>query len=187
VIDDFQDLPTRKDCNNSGISMLSFNVRSLKDPKQKHLFISWLQTMDPSIVTVNETWFNDQIKSSELFPEDYIVFRKDRANGKGGVVLLAIKSHLAPNRLLNIENNSELLWIEITNKHKKVLIFSAYRSPSYKDIFIFELIDSFIMASDISDKYHACLVTGDFNLQIDWLGVAHRPLNTMSELFIMFL
>jgi hypothetical protein len=183
-IDDFQDISTRKDCNSSGISMLSFNARSLKDPKKKHLFISWLQTMDPSIVAVNETWFNDQIKSSELFREDYIVFRKDRANGKGEGVLLAIKSHFAPKRLLNIENNSELLWVEITNKHKKILISSAYRSPSNKDIDNYELIDSLNMASAISDKYHACLVTGDFNLQIDWLGVAPRPLNTMSELLL---
>ena len=39
------------------------------------------------ILVVSETWLSPDISTSEFFPDQYNVFRKDRADGFGGVLL----------------------------------------------------------------------------------------------------
>jgi hypothetical protein len=173
--------------NDAGITMLSFNARSLKDPKKRHVFSSWLNTMKSSSVCINETWLNDNIKTSEIFDDyDYVVFRNDRISGRGGGVLLANKSHLYPNRLETVENDAELVWAEIKVNGKKYLISSAYRSPSNSDTDNKNLLDSLhlIVSSLISDKYEACFIAGDLNLQIDWNSSVPRPHVPLSNSFL---
>jgi hypothetical protein len=98
----------------TGISILSFNSRSMKDQKKKPVLMSWLHTMNASIVCVSETWLNENIKSSELFDlAEYVVFRKDRVTSRGSGVHFAVKSYMRPKRLTHLENNSESVYCDI--------------------------------------------------------------------------
>jgi hypothetical protein len=121
--------------------------------------------------------------STEIFDDDdYVIFRKDGSIGRGGGVLLAIKSSLCPIRLDNLENlTSEVVWAEIMYRNKKYLIASVYRSPSNSDVENKALLDSLHNGALITDKYEACFIAGDFNLQVDWSGSAPRPRYPLSD------
>jgi hypothetical protein len=56
--DRIDDLAASGTSSNTGFSMLSFNARRLKNPKKCPVISSWLHTMDPTIVCINETWLN---------------------------------------------------------------------------------------------------------------------------------
>ena len=47
------------------------------------------------IITLTETWLDDNFLDSELHLNDYNIFRKDRSNRHGGGVLLAIKDQIS--------------------------------------------------------------------------------------------
>ena len=49
---------------------------------------------NPDIVAISETWLSSNISSYEFFPTGYHMYRKDRANGYGGV-LLACRNNMS--------------------------------------------------------------------------------------------
>ena len=52
----------------------------------------------PDFIIGSETWLKPDISDSEIFPPDYHVYRKDRADGYGGV-LLGISTSLSCNKI----------------------------------------------------------------------------------------
>ena len=46
-----------------------------------------MDTAEPGKMIVMETWLKPEIHSSELFPSTYNVFRKDRKDGYGRVLI----------------------------------------------------------------------------------------------------
>ena len=170
---------------NDNLSILCFNARSLKDTKKKGVLSAWLATIQASILCINETWLHHDVVTSEVIDESqYVVFRKDRAGKRGGGVLFAAKPELCPLRLPDLENKSELIWAEVTVNKSRILIGSVYRSPSNSECDNDEIIKSLQNASHVSNKYDACVLTGDCNLQIDWSGIAPQPLNPIANSFL---
>ena len=76
--------------------MLTINFQKL-DGKQAE-FWSMINAVKPDIIFGSETWLVPNISTSEVFPPDYNVYRKDRGDGWGGV-LLAIHSSLTSYQL----------------------------------------------------------------------------------------
>ena len=70
---------------------LVINFQSIKN-KTADLEVL-LNKEDPDIISGSETWLNPNIYNSEIFNSNYEIFRKDRSDKHGGV-LLAIKSSL---------------------------------------------------------------------------------------------
>lgn len=50
-----------------------------------------LESVKPDIVIGIETWLDNSIKDSEIFPCGYMLHRKYRKTGSGGGVLIAVK------------------------------------------------------------------------------------------------
>jgi exonuclease III len=65
------------------------------------MFDRSLDSSNPDIICGNETWLKPSICKSEIFPDesDYEIFRKDRKDGFGGV-MLAIKSNINSNPIV---------------------------------------------------------------------------------------
>ena len=65
---------------------------------KKHSFWNFLDSSNPDIICGNETWLKPSICNSEILPDesDYEIFRKDRKEGFGGV-MLEIKSNTNSN------------------------------------------------------------------------------------------
>ena len=85
----------------------------------------------PDIVAVSETWLTPDVLNSEFFPEVYHVFRKDRSDGYGGV-LLACRNTIARQEL-SFDHDTEAVICEITLNSQNLIICSIYRPPN-KDI-----------------------------------------------------
>jgi len=86
--------------------------------------------MNDSLCFGCESWLNREISSSELFPSNYVVYRRDRDDGYGGV-FLACHHTLSTNEVTLIDPNCELVVCHIQLKNQSSLIVcSVYRPPS---------------------------------------------------------
>ena len=128
---------------NNNLRCFSFNAQSLCSVNKSTdgLFVSNLQSFQDlaflenlDIITVTETWLNDNISNNEIFPTGYNVIRKDRSSGKrGGGVLIALLNNINYN-LVSLgawSNELEIAAVEIElNNTKKSLICACYRPPN---------------------------------------------------------
>jgi len=67
------------------LKTLVINFQSCKNKKAE--ICNLLESADPSIIMGSETWMNPNIHTSEFFPPNYDILRKDRKDGYGGVLL----------------------------------------------------------------------------------------------------
>ena len=69
------------------------------------------------------------IHTSEVFPDSYNVYRKDRKDGYGGV-FLACHSKL-PSKIIPLDTESEVMacCIELSNT-QNIILYSIYKPPS---------------------------------------------------------
>ncbi|MGL5405735.1 MAG: hypothetical protein ACRDAX_02950, partial [Propionibacteriaceae bacterium] len=79
-----------------------------------------------------------------------------------------VRPHLQPRRLKNLEGEAEIVWVEVKMGDLKVLIGSAYRKPNAPQSYNDKLIASLDKVADVKHLFDACVLTGDFNLDVDW-------------------
>ena len=81
-----------------------------------------------------ETWLNNRIHSSEIFPSNYEVIRHDREDGYGGVLLAIRRDYIFEK--LDIDVKTESVFAKVTlDKNRTLIIGSLYRlssSPVYE-------------------------------------------------------
>ena len=133
-----------------------------------------IEDVDPDIIVGTETWLSNDILSSEVLPTNYNVFRRDRNDSHGGV-LLAVKNDLVCTPIYT-SKNSELLAIKLqVSKSRSIIITAVYRPPN---------CTSEDQAKDLVDQLHQLRqdhcksdfwIAGDFNLpDIDWENLTIR-------------
>ena len=74
------------------LQIMCINFRSIVNKLPS--FYDVIHTYDPDIIVGCETWLTNDIFSSEIFPPNYTVFRKDRTLQHGGGVFLACRDLL---------------------------------------------------------------------------------------------
>ena len=145
--------------------IINFQSAKKKDIRIKNL----IATTKPQIIFGNETWLNADIYSSELFPPEYEVYRKDRKDGYGGVLLAIHKSLISSQ--INEHSEAEIIFASIETKDSSspLIVGAAYRPPSEKSLDYSDNL--FRPISSIMKKYHSSpiWIGGDFNLpDINW-------------------
>ncbi len=133
----------------------------------------------PDVIIGTETHIDSSINSSELFPPDYSVYRKDRGGGisKGGV-LIATRNDLIATHRIDLDTDCEIVWVTISiHGSKDVTIGAFYRSqkfgsaPAYMDA----LRESLSKINSTSNNQQIWLA-GDFNMpDIDWETMSLKP------------
>ncbi|KAK6980152.1 formin-like protein 14 [Biomphalaria glabrata] len=89
-----------------------------------------LQCEKPDIIAGTETWLHPEIYNAEIFNSNYEIFRKDRADNHGGV-LLAIKNTLIAEEItLPNSKNIESTFCKINTSSTSLIIGSIYRPPN---------------------------------------------------------
>ena len=90
----------------SSLRILNINFQSLR--KKGKLLECIILDSDPDIIIGTETWLEDSISSSEIFPNElgFDIHRRDRVGDPHGGVLLAAKKHLM---LQNIRKSVQTL------------------------------------------------------------------------------
>ena len=87
------------------------------------------------VIIGGETWPKPDIRDSEFFPPGYHVYRKDRDDGHGDV-LLGISTSLGNNKI-EIETEGEFVTANVLGSKHAIIFAAAYRPPwsdqTYKD------------------------------------------------------
>ena len=76
--------------NSSPLKLLILNCQSVLAKKPS--FLNLINENDPDLIAGTESWLSETVHNNEIFPSTYFVYRRDRADGYGGV-FLACKSN----------------------------------------------------------------------------------------------
>lgn len=155
------------------------NVRGLRT-KTLTFFRNLAKNDYYHIISLTETWLVSDISSSELFNDNYLIWRRDRATGqsRGGGVLVAIRRDLIATENVGWQSSAEDIWISVHLRDgpgksmQKLHICTLYLCDQYQGhsfsnqltIYLDKLADLFIERP--SDKF---IILGDFNMSaITW-------------------
>ena len=145
------------------LKLISLNSQNIKSKRAS--FALLLDEHDPDIVAVSESWLSPNVYNNEFFPNGYHVFRKDRADSYGGV-LLACRDSI---NCQAFDTNSETVICRVTlNRHQSVIICLFYRPPNNNIQNVKDLCD---LCTNITATYPNIPIwlVSDLNLpNIDW-------------------
>ena len=111
--------------NTNNIKVLTINFQSIK--AKKETFWNLIESSKPDIILGCETWLKPTISNQEIAPPGYHVYRRDRDDDYGGV-MVAIKSGFGSSEI-NLDFHSELVAVQVEGK-SPLIIGSLYRQPN---------------------------------------------------------
>ena len=158
---------SKKRNGRKSLKVMVINFQSIRN-KTSELKVL-LEQHNPDIIQGTETWLSQEINSSEIFPDTYDVYRRDRRDGIHGGILTACKKDLIMIRKEEFETDAELMWnqIELKGRHS-LLIGTAYKPRHDDKQFVNELENSFEKICNKRKGYNIVL-SGDFNQpNISW-------------------
>ena len=126
-------------CRNTQTNLIYLNARSLKSVTSNvnkiRDFNALIELSDSDIFGITETWLNSNILDSELFSDQYTVYRKDREetvqNKRGGGILLAFKKDIISRRRADLQLDCEIVVCDLqASNAKKTALVLCYRPPS---------------------------------------------------------
>jgi Endonuclease-reverse transcriptase len=128
-----------------------------------------MQTHSADLMGITETWLKTGMRDHEFIPNSYMVFRRDRREGRGGGVLLAIRPHLQPKRAPQFDiPQVEIVWCTIKAQNLTLLIGCAYRPPNLKSEENAQFSKALNLAAAKMHEFDGLILMGDFNLDINW-------------------
>jgi len=146
------------------------NFQSIKNKKAE--VSNLLDAADADIIIGTETWLRPDIKSAEIFPATYSIYRKDRKDGYGGV-LLAVKEDIISEEL-KMERDIEAVFakLSIPGIRTWLIVGSLYRPPS-SDINYMESLCEEVINQANKHRSSILWMGGDLNLpDINWRSEA---------------
>ena len=133
------DLPKKQN-----LRILNINCRSVKENNAE--FKTALEYIKPDIICGTESWLRGKkpgkpysksaIQNSEIFPDNYTVFRNDRSS-RGGGVFVAVQSNITAVECVDFVTDCEIDFAKVTLKGKKELYIGSFYMPkrNMKDLF----------------------------------------------------
>lgn len=149
-----------------------------------------IASCDFDLVCITETWLNNGVFTSELFSDNFSVFRRDREDSAskksdGGGVLIAVRCGIQSTHHRELQSNAEDVWISITAKNnKKIYLCCVYLPPG--DDFAYSCFTNNLNSiNHIFDK-NTVVILGDFNMsQVQWVAVPNEhflePINVDNK------
>ena len=131
------------------------------------------------VLVFTETWLSPQLANDEILINNFEPpYRKDRDNRLGGGVAIYVRSGMQSKQRTDlIHGDIEALCIEVTIKHKKLLICGIYRPPNSNNNYYDLIENKFDNLSNISTK--DLIILGDFNC--DMLSSPNKMENIASS------
>lgn len=115
-----------------GLKVMSINCNSIVSVGKRAEFQSLIQKHQPHVILGQESKLGPEHTNSEIFPKNYIIKRKDRKRGGGGVFILIrddIDCH--EDAFEDITTECEIIWAQVKMPGTKLLnIASVYRPPN---------------------------------------------------------
>lgn len=154
--------------------------------------LNYLCHADIDIACICETWLSDKVCDAELSHSGrFSVFRRDRGDGRGGGVLILVKSALTCVEFQLPATASELVAADVVVGDQKVRFVCVYFSPTGDSRTLLTRMEQLIsdLVSLTSDDC-TILINGDLNLpSINWETLACPGVNGVSKesMFLDFL
>ena len=168
----------------SGLKFASINTNSIRGKKLE--LLAFLDFHHPQIVAIQESKIDSFISTSELFQETcpYSVYRKDR-NDSGGGVMLLIHKDIPHMPITELENDSESVWVKVLANKTSHFVTSWYRPVDEKlenfDYLFREQLDK-IRDKHKGNKPPSVHVLGDFNFRhIVWPDRLNKSGSALSQ------
>ena len=119
-------------CSENKLRCIYMNARSIVN-KIKELKIM-IEEENVDIISITETWLNDNVTDDEVSINGYTLFRKDRRDEvkcRGGGVAMYIKNELSPTFNSDLENDNflESIWCSIGFGSDTTILGVCYRAP----------------------------------------------------------
>ncbi len=160
----------------NNLRILTLNCQSIIGKTAE--FAAAIDYIKPDIICGTESWLHgekpnapptsDHIKSSEIFPDNYNIFRNDRSRLGGGVFILVHKS-LTVVEQPNLTTACEILWVKLKLQSTKDLYIASFYMPHRNEHDIKQLEKSMNLLTDNGKKQRQTIIAGDFNCpDINW-------------------
>ena len=153
------------DRSKQSISLINVNTQSICAKKLE--FQLMVEDTKPDVIVACETWLKPAVNCSEFMPSGYDPpFRKDRADGYGGV-MIAIKTGLTAEQLM-IPTPCELVAVKLKTPNTPLIVIGIYRPTDNNTDYSTSTCDAI---SSIARKFpnNPLWITGDINLpDIQW-------------------
>ena len=82
----------------------------------------------PDIIFDTETWIDNSIKDSQIFPRAYTIFWNDR-NLSGCGVLIAVKHNYIATATPELQSECEIVWCKLELVGQKTIYRCSYYNP----------------------------------------------------------
>ena len=153
-----------------GFKIMSLNCNSLIGLGKRAEFQSLIDEHRPHVILGQESKLGSEHKDSEIFPQRYIVRRKDRKTGGGGVFILIREDIQCETEAFDqFSTDLEIVWAQIRMPGMKQLnLASVYRPPNASIEHMNKLKEHL---NDVHNHHKKAvfIIGGDMNLtQIDW-------------------
>jgi len=133
-------------------------------------FQEFINCHKPDIIIGTETWLSASICDNEIVPAEfnYNIYRKDRADGYGGV-MVAVSKVIPSYEMTALQTECELLWIHVVIGNGSKLLVGAYYKPHIDDQHSIDELSLSLQKLNETTKDAKVWLIGDFNAPcIDW-------------------
>ena len=182
----------KKQCSqrsNRPFRITNLNLQSINNKKAEILLM--LERDNPDIVVGTETWLKPDVSNAEIFPSSYTIYRKDRADGYGGVILAVKTDYVSEMITLPTDKSDtelETVFAKITLENDSKVVVGAVYRPTNNDFTYTEKLTTYIHRLLRKHPKAVHWILGDFNLpDVDWQTrtvEGHQYLKTINESFL---
>lgn len=139
------------------LRIILLNCQSIRNKKPR--LEETIDDLRPDVIIGTESWLDPSIHTSEIFPSNFTVFRKDRASDN---IFIAIDSSFITLHECELDTECEIIWAKLQMVGQKSLLIGAlYRPPPpSSDKYYLEQLN--VSLSRIGNTHHISL-GGEFN------------------------
>ncbi|XP_072169500.1 uncharacterized protein [Diadema setosum] len=159
---------TRQKSRRKAFKVMTLNCNGLKGSSKRSNFNAAI-THSPDIILGCESKLNADIPTYSIFPDSYLVLRKDR-NQYGGGIFIAVRDDITISECPHLTSDCELLWctLELANT-KQLFLGSYYCPPNERQASLTGLENSLSTLMGNRRSHPNILIAGDFNHpDINW-------------------
>ena len=79
---------------NRDSSFVLLNCMSIRSENKAREFKLFVREHDPDVIMGTESWLTKDISDAEIFPHNYVTYRKDSCDRTGGGVFICIRESI---------------------------------------------------------------------------------------------
>ncbi|XP_072018340.1 uncharacterized protein [Amphiura filiformis] len=156
------------------LKILLINFQSIKNKNAD--FEQLIHHHQPDIIQGTETWLNKDISSSEMFPENYHVYRRDRKTDDHGGVVFACKKDIIVTEK-DFSSEGEMLWNQIELKGQSSLLLGTVYKPKHDDSLTVDHLQNALTEINRKMPNNNIVICGDFNQpNANWINLCTLPI-----------